>query len=210
MSSVSNRPGLELPIFAAHWKSTGCVLELASQSEQERLMKDGFLGYPTSFMLDFVVCALVVLVPLLVFSLWVVKVRKSFTLHRNLQVLLAGVLFVAVGAFEVDMQWVQGGWEKVMSKQLEAIEGIPSDTQIAAHQARSDRARRVLHIHLVFAVSTPILWLVTLVLALRRFPKPPVPGQHTKLHKSLGWGSTLALVATSVTGVWFYYVAFVQ
>lgn len=172
-------------------------------------MKDGFLGYPTSFMLDFVVCALVVLVPLLLFSLWAVKVRKDFKLHRNLQVLLAGVLFLAVGAFEVDMQWVQGGWENVMNKQLERIDGEPSEAQLAAHKERSENARGVLYIHLVFAISTPVLWLVTLILALKRFPNPPVPGQHSKAHKSLGWLSTLALVATSVTGVWFYCVAFV-
>lgn len=172
-------------------------------------MKDGFLGYPTSFMLDFVVCALVVLVPLLLFSLWAVKVRKDFKLHRNLQVLLAGVLFVAVGAFEVDMQWIQGGWENVMKKQLQQIEGEPTEAQEAAHEAKSENARGVLHIHLVFAISTPILWLVTLILALKKFSNPPAPGQHSKAHKTLGWLSTLALVATSVTGVWFYYVAFV-
>ena len=51
-------------------------------------MKNGFLGYPTSFMLDFVVCALVVLVPLLVYSIFVVKKQRKFTLHRNLQVFL--------------------------------------------------------------------------------------------------------------------------
>ena len=111
-------------------------------------MKNGFLGNPTSFMLDFVVCALAVLVPLLLYSLFVVKKQKKYTLHRNLQVVLGVVLLIAVSAFEVDMQWVQGGWENVMGKQLDTLgeEGLAS--KIAA-------VRKVLHIHLLFAVSTP-------------------------------------------------------
>lgn len=165
-------------------------------------MKNGFLGNPTSFMLDFVVCALVVLVPLLLYSLYVVKVQKKHTLHRNLQIALGVILLVAVGAFEVDMQWVQGGWENVMAKQLDVLGEEGLATKIAS-------VRTVLHIHLVFAIATPVLWIVTIVLALRRFENPPLPGKHSKAHKSLGWASTLALVATSVTGVWFYVVAFV-
>ncbi len=165
-------------------------------------MKNGFLGNPTSFMLDFVVCALAVLVPLLLYSLFVVKKQKKYTLHRNLQVVLGVVLLVAVSAFEVDMQWVQGGWENVMGKQLDTLgeEGLAS--KIAA-------VRKVLHIHLLFAVSTPVLWVVTLVLALKRFDNPPLPAKHSRTHKTLGWLSTIALTLTSVTGVWFYYVAFV-
>lgn len=164
-------------------------------------MNDGFLPYPTSFMLDFVVCALVVLVPLLVYSLYVVRIQKNFRLHRTLQITLCAVLLVAVGAFEIDMQWIQGGWENVMKKQQLAPEALA---------AKTDAARRVLYIHLIFAISTPVLWIATLAYALRRFPKPPMPSEHSRLHKSLGWASTIALTATSVTGVWFYYVAFVK
>ena len=51
-------------------------------------MTDGFLGYPTSLMLDVVVCALALVVPLLLFSLYQVRVKRNFLLHRNLQLLL--------------------------------------------------------------------------------------------------------------------------
>ncbi len=163
-------------------------------------MKDGFLPYKTSFMLDFVVCALVVLVPLLLYSLYTVKVKKNFGLHRLLQITLGLILLVAVGAFEIDMQWIQGGWENIMQKQDLSPDLLAK--KIAA-------SRQVLHIHLVFAVTTPLVWALTIGLALRRFPTPPIPGPHSRLHKPLGWISTFALVATSVTGVWFYYVAFV-
>lgn len=162
------------------------------------MLRDGFLGYHASFMLDFVVVALVLVVPILLFSLYAVKVRKQYALHRNLQLLLGVVLLVAVAAFEVDLHLVQGGWEKVVAKQQPAL----TTEQIA-------RVRTLLRIHLVFAATTPFLWLTTIVLALRRFPNPPVPGAHSRLHKVLGWISTIDLTLTSITGLIFYYGAFV-
>ena len=162
-------------------------------------MSDGFLGFRTSFMLDVVVCALVLVVPAIVYSLYLVKVKHQFAAHRNMQLGLAVVLLIAVGAFEVDMQLVQGGWQEVVAKRE-----VPLDAeQLVA-------VRQVLWIHLVFAISSPLLWAVTIVLALKRMPNPPTPGPHSALHKKLGWASTIDLVLTSVTGLWFYYVAFVR
>ena len=161
-------------------------------------MKDGFLGFRTSFMLDFVVAALVLIVPVLIYSLIAVKIQQRYGLHRKLQLLLGIVLLVAVSLFEVDLQWIQGGWEKVVDKRE-----IPLTTTQFAF------ARRVLHVHLCFAISTPLLWATTIGLALRRMPSPPQPCPHSRLHKKLGWLSTIDLVLTSVTGLVFYYFAFV-
>jgi len=162
-------------------------------------MSDGFLGYRTSLMLDVVVCALVLVVPAILWSLYEVKVRRNYRLHKGIQLTLAGVLLAAVGAFEIDMQLVQGGWENVVAKRAEPL---------GAEQLQG--VRQVLWVHLVFAVSSPLLWAVTIVLALRRMPNPPAPCAHSPLHRRLGWASTLDLVLTSVTGLWFYYVAFVR
>ena len=161
-------------------------------------MTDGFLGFCTSFMLDFVVVALLLIVPILVFSLYAVKVRRNYTLHRNLQLLLGVVLLVAVGLFEIDLQFIQGGWANVVAKRATPL----TPAQLGFVQT-------VLRIHLVFAISTPVLWMVTIVLALRRMPSPPQPCAHSQLHKSLGWISTIDIVLTSVTGLIFYYFAFV-
>lgn len=162
-------------------------------------MADGFLGFRTSLMLDAVVCALVLVVPAIVASLYLVKVRKNYLAHRNLQLGLAAVLLLAVGAFEIDMQLVQGGWENVVAKRA---------IQLSPEQLVS--VRQVLWIHLVFAVSSPVLWAITITLALKRIPNPPVPCPHSWLHAKLGWLSTLDLTLTSITGLWFYYVAFVR
>lgn len=162
-------------------------------------MSHGFLGYDTTLMLDVVVCALVVVVPLLLFSLYTVKVQRNYLLHRNLQVLLGIVLLAAVTAFEVDVQLVHGGWEQIVNK--------PGQPVRLATEALED-VRRILRIHLCFAISTPLFWVTTLLLAWRRYPNPPVPGPHSAWHKPLGWLATLDLVGTSVTGLWFYYAAF--
>ena len=162
-------------------------------------MSDGFLGFRTSLMLDVVVCALVLVVPAIIYSLYLVKVKHQFAAHRNMQLGLAVVLLIAVGAFEVDMQMIQGGWQNVVAKREVPL----TPEQLTA-------VRQVLWIHLVFAISSPLLWAVTIVLALKRFPKPLAPGPHSDLHKKLGWAATLDLVLTSVTGLWFYYVAFVR
>ena len=163
-------------------------------------MKNGFLGFDSSLMLDVVVSALVLIVPAILYSLYLVKVRKNFHGHKKLQLALGVVLLLAVAAFEVDTQIVHGGWQNIVNK-----EGSP----VRLEGEALERVRNVLRIHLVFAVSTPVLWIVTTVLALRRFPDPPVPGPHSGLHKALGWAATVDIVMTAVTGLWWYYVAFI-
>lgn len=162
-------------------------------------MSDGFLGNDASFMLDFVVSALVLVVPVLAYSLFAVKVQKKYLLHRNLQILLAVVLLVAVSAFEVDIR-LHGGWENIVNKD-------PQDPRISGEALQS--VRQLLYVHLVFAISTPFLWGGTFWLAWKRFPSPPRPAEHSQVHRKLGWLSTADLVLTSVTGLWFYYAAFV-
>jgi len=162
-------------------------------------MSHGFLGNDASFMLDFVVCALVLLVPLLAYSIYVVKVQRRYLLHKRLQLLLAAILVVAVSAFEVDMR-SHGGWKNIVNK---------NPAQPRLDEAELAKCAKLLYTHLVFAISTPVLWIVTIALALRRFPDPPRPGPHSELHKALGWASAVDLALTSVTGMWFYYATFV-
>ncbi len=165
------------------------------------MFRTGFLGYPTTFMLDFVVCALVLIVPLLLFSLFLVKVKRNYAGHMRLQLALGIILLVAVTAFEVDIQMVHGGWQNIVARQQLSPDLFTA--KIAA-------VRPWLLLHLVFAVSTPFLWVTTTVLALKRFGTHPQPGPHSRVHSLLGWASTIDITLTSVTGLWFYYLAFMQ
>ena len=67
----------------------------------------------------------------------------------------------------------------------------------------------VLGIHLCFAVTTVMLWLVVLVLAWRRFPVPPKPNAHSDFHRRWAWLAAWDMVLTTITGWLFYLVAFV-
>lgn len=161
-------------------------------------MGSGFLGFPSStLMLDVVVSALVLVVPILLFSLFLVKVRKNFTAHRNVQLLLAVVLLIAVVLFEIDIR-LHGGWEQIVNRPEGRI--TPE---------RMETIRQSLYVHLVFAISTPIVWGITIVGALRKFANPPVPSPYSRVHKVLGWVSVIDLTMTSVTGLMFYYLAFI-
>ena len=161
-------------------------------------MTDGFLGYRTSLMLDIVVCALVAVVPTIVFSLYLVKVKKNYVAHRNIQLGLAVVLLLAVTAFEVDMR-LQGGWRAIVAKR---------EVPLTPEQLAS--VTSILWTHLCFAITSPILWIITIRLALKHLPRPPAPCAHSQRHKLLGWLATIDLTLTSVTGLWFYYMAFVR
>ena len=148
-------------------------------------------------MLDFVVTALVLIVPVLLVSLYLVKVRRNYATHRNLQLALASVLLVTVIAFEIDIR-AHGGWRAIVGARR-----IPHSPE------QLETVKRTLYVHLVFAISTPLLWGRTIFLALKRIPTPPVPCNHSRLHKTLGWLSVIDLVSTSATGLLFYYRAFI-
>lgn len=162
-------------------------------------MTHGFLGYDASLMLDVVVTALILIVPVLAYSLYAVKVRRAYRLHRNLQIGLGLVLLIAVTAFEVDMR-LHGGWKQIVNKQADVPRVSPEAMEVIG---------QILTVHLIFAISTPFLWAATLYLAWKRFGNPVQPGPHSRLHKTLGWASVIDIVLTSLTGLWFYYAAFV-
>lgn len=163
-------------------------------------MTNGFLGYDTTFMLDFVVCALILLVPMLGYGIWLAKSRRHYGKHKAVQLLVGGILLVAVLAFEIDVQFLHGGWENIVNKP-----GRPPRLTGDALES----VRHVLWIHLIFAVSTPFLWTATIALALKHYGSPPVPNAHSLWHVRLGWLSAIDLTATSLTGLWFYYAAFI-
>jgi hypothetical protein len=161
-------------------------------------MNDGFLGYRASLMLDLVVCALAIVIPTLLASLYAVKIRRNYTLHKRLQITLGVVLLMTVGLFEFDMR-LHGGIVGILAKRSRPL----SPAELASFY-------RLLYVHLFFAISTVFLWGTTLSLALRRMPAPPGPCSHSSLHKLLGWLSVVDITSTSVTGLLVYYFGFVR
>jgi len=159
-------------------------------------MPGGFLGYPTSFMLDVVVCALVLVMPTLAYSLWLVRVRKNYALHRKFQIGLGLALLITVTLFEIDMR-LAGGWKALLAQRAVPL----SDEALSV-------VRTVLYVHIAFAVSTLVLWSSTFALMWGKADVMP-RGRSRTVHRSLGWSSVGALALTAVTGVAWYGLAFI-
>jgi len=159
---------------------------------------DGFLGTRGSLMLDVVFLAMFAVLPLLGFAIYLAK-RRQYTLHKRLQLVVAGVLLVAVAAFEIDMQFLTE-WEK-------RAEASPFFDPAAKWSCPVGIA---LIVHLCFAVPTFLLWIIVTVQALRKFPTPPLPGPHSRAHLRLSKPAALGLLLTAATGWVFYWMAFVM
>ena len=155
---------------------------------------DGFLGTRASFMLDVVFLAMFVVVPVLGWSIWLVRYRQRYALHKRVQLVLAAVLLIAVTAFEVDMRFLSK-WEERAVR--------PPAT------APSGGVYTALYVHLCFAVTTALLWIWVVVAAVRRFPKPPAPAEHSRQHIILARLAAIDMLLTAVTGWVFYWLAFV-
>ncbi len=157
---------------------------------------DGFLGGRGSFMLDLVVVAMWVVVPALAWSIYEVRVRRNFRRHKRIQVVLASALTITVLLFEIEMR-VSGWVERARpSPYFGTGEGIGI-------------VHAVLWVHLFFAITSALLWIVVVAAAIRRFPVPPRPDLHSAFHRRWGRIAAADMVLTAVTGWLFYWLAFV-
>ena len=160
----------------------------------------GFLPTRGSFMLDFVFVALFAIIPVMAWSIYLVKFRRpdephKCEWHKRIQLTLAIVLLVAVVAFEVDLRLMTEDWRKLPQASPHYSSGVVDNA---------------LWIHLAFAVPTPLLWIFVIVQALRRFPKPANACEYSSRHIIWGRVAAAAMVMTAVTGWVFYWLAFVM
>jgi putative membrane protein len=155
---------------------------------------DGFLapvGSRASLGMDVVLVGLLALLPVLVWSIAAVRAGR-YRLHKQLQLVIVGALAAAIVVFEIDIR-IFSDWRE---------RARPSPFWPAG-------VLWALGIHLVFAVSTFGLWVWVVWEALRRFPTPPEPGSHGPRHRRMARLAALDMAATALTGVIFYWLAFV-
>lgn len=155
---------------------------------------DGFLGTRAPLTLDFLCVAMLVAILVLAWSVYQVKIRRRYQVHKWTQLTLGAVLLTVVILFEIDIRL--HGWE---SRAAGTVGGEPAASVWYA-----------LYVHLAFAVSSIVLWPVTIFLALRNFPNPPRPSAHSRIHVPLARLAALDMVMTAVTGWIFYWFAFVR
>lgn len=152
----------------------------------------GFYSFSrASFMMDFVASAMLLIVPLILFSIWLVKYRQNYLAHKRIFASTGILLFSVVIIFEIDVRI--NGWRHL-------AEPSPFyDTWLFP----------VLYLHLFFAINATFLWAVTLLKAVRNFPNPPKPGAFSSRHKAIARFAASFMVLTSFSGWIFYYMAFV-
>lgn len=177
---------------------------------------DGFLGTRASLMLDVVFLAMFAVLPVMGFSIWLVRYQRRFLWHKRIQLTLASVLGLTVLVFEVDMRL--HGWREraaaspyyaAMSPSRPLEQFVARCASILGFEQPPGWVWLSLWVHLVFAVTTAALWIWVVGGALWRFESPPEPGPHSRRHKLWGWLAAIDLTLTSLTGWIFYYLAFV-
>ncbi|MCB9923942.1 MAG: DUF420 domain-containing protein [Planctomycetaceae bacterium] len=150
-------------------------------------------------MLDFVFVALFAVIPVMAWSIYLVKFRKPDEVykcewHKRIQLALGVILLVAVTAFEVDMRFITKDWRSLAE---------------ASPFYASKIVDYSLWLHLCFAVPTPLLWIFVIIRALQRFPSPAAPSDYSAYHMVWGKVAATAMFLTAVTGWVFYWLAFV-
>ena len=119
---------------------------------------NGFLGSRASIMLDVVFLAMFLVLPLVGIGIGLARFRRRYTWHKRMQLTLAAVLLLTVAAFEIDMQWISGWREQAQPSPFWPM-GVKSS----------------LYIHLVFSISTFLLWLYVVFGRCETFPNHRSP-----------------------------------
>ncbi len=157
----------------------------------------GFLGTRASLMVDVVSVAMIVVLAVMTWSIYQVRTHRRYALHKRVQVGLGVVLAITVMFFEIDIQY--------FSPWRPHAEASPHYSAVW-HEGWVNRS---LYVHLLFAVSSAILWIVVIVQALRRFPSPPTPSEYSRTHIFWARLAAIDMTLTTLTGWVFYYLAFV-
>jgi putative membrane protein len=152
---------------------------------------DGFLGTRASLGMDVVLVGLLALLPVLAWSIALVR-RGRYAAHKSLQLFIVAALAAAILVFEIDIRLLSD-WKP----------------RAAASPWWPGGVLAALGIHLVFAVTTFGLWVWVVWEALARFPVPPAPAAHGPRHRRLARLAAIDLACTAVTGLVFYWLAFV-
>ncbi len=154
---------------------------------------NGFLGSRASLMLDIVVLAMAAVVPVLGFSVWLVKYRRRYAVHKAIQLTLGLVLLLTVSAFEIDMRFYTDWNQRATPSPYYGGQWV----------------LYCLWVHILFAATTLALWIYVISGALRNFPRPPHPAPYSPRHIFWARVAALDMLLTAITGWTFYWMAFV-
>jgi len=156
-------------------------------------MYEGFLpGSRASIIMDLLILAMAVILCVLGYSILQVRKNKNYELHKKIQIICGSTLAIAVVFFEIDVRFF--GWQD------HAKVSPYYDTILFP----------VLYFHVVWATLAAFAWGFQIFKALKNIgPNMERSNTYSKFHKKMGWAAVILMAGTSVTGWFFYYMAFV-
>jgi hypothetical protein len=142
---------------------------------------EGLLGTRADIIIDIVMITSALLPFLLIYAIYLAK-KEQYDLHKWIQITLFIVVNLLVIALEVDIRY--GGIDKIIEQ---------------SKYFNSSTLGIVFIIHLVFAISSTLLWFWLIIISAKRYPI------HFRFpHKKYGMIVYIDIVLTVITG-WILY-----
>ncbi|WP_101760160.1 DUF420 domain-containing protein [Oceanicoccus sp. KOV_DT_Chl] len=155
------------------------------------MLPQGFLGTRGDILMDLVILAFFIILPALLFS-WHKVRNQDYVTHKKVQLSLASILAVAVVLFEADLKLSGGIFELTKASSYNGTTLLNS----------------LIYGHTLVAILTTLIWIVLIILSLKKFDKPPAPNHFSKTHKRWGTLGMLSMIATGTSAFPLYYYGF--
>ena len=140
---------------------------------------------------DSLALAMLLVIPLMILSIYLVRGKKLYLVHKWIQTLLGLGLAAILLVFEIKMRLI--GWR-------DYAEDSPYYDSFVLPS---------LVLHLLVAVPTFFLWIFTIVGAWKNFQSSPKPSKYSMIHKRMARLSAGLMILTTLTGWLFYGLAFI-
>lgn len=141
--------------------------------------------------IDLMAVLLLFVLPAIGLSIFLVK-KRFYRSHKYIQLGIGILMGTVLMFFEYEMRTM--GWR-------DYAEDSPF---------YESYVMPVLVLHLLFAIPTFILWIVTIYGAVKNFDKSPKPSKYSMIHKRMGRLVGYLSIGTTLTAWLFYYLAFVS
>jgi len=156
----------------------------------EYMYEAGFLGTRAPFFMDFVMIMVAVLPFLVLLAIGFAK-KRQYQAHVLSQSFIYLVALIVVGYFEYGVR--SGGGYEVFAK------GSPVSHNYLLY---------VLIFHIFIAVVGFLIWTATMVTGFKSRKRGFLPGKDSRKHAKAGKRAFVAIILTSVTGIWVYILLF--
>jgi putative membrane protein len=156
-------------------------------------LPQSIFGARCDVLMDIVVVSMLIILPLLWYSMKKVRKDKAYSLHKKIQLTMFCVLFVVVILFEYDMKQNGGIFEMVKGSAY-------NDTFFLNF---------MIYFHTFLSITTSLIWIVLVILSLIKFSKPPRPNAFSKTHRRIGKIGVWDMALTCITGLILYIFGFV-